>query len=514
MNKILTILVLLFAFNAFAQKDNTLKEANNNFNIGNFNDALKGYLTVIKDNPDDVKINYRIGVCYLNSNIDKSEAIPYLEKAIKDEDANPNTAYLLGRAYHFAYRFNDAIKMYQQFKKQSKGTNFNINDVEHQIEYCYNAIELMKFPLDVEFDNLGIKINSEYPDYYPFVPIDESFLMFNSKRDDGSEKLPNNQFFSEVYVSKVKNGVYTTAKKVDQNINTLNGNEEVIGMSSNGKYVLFYFDNDENYGDIFIAEYDGISVSNLEKLPKVVNSKSHEIAATINTDGNVIYFASDREDGYGGVDIYMSRKLPNGKWGPAQNLGPTINTDRDEDFPNLSPDGKALYFSSKGHTSMGGYDIFKADWNNTKKTWTAVKNVGYPINTPEDNMNFRISENGRTGYISALREGGYGDLDVYAVTFNEVDPNYTVVKGYVTSTDTTKKIKDVFLSVIDKQTDEIYGDYLTNPVTGRYIMILPPGNYNLLVEVPGFEIHTEDISILGKGSYRAEIKKNIALKPE
>ena len=517
MNRIVLLtLVMLFSYTVLsAQEKLTIKQANELFNDGNFHGALDAYLLLLETTPDDAKLNYRTGVCYLNTNIDKSLSISYLEKVLTLKDINPNTYYLLGRAYHFGYRFKDAIKMFEKFKTQEKGNATNVNDVDKQIEYCYNAIEIMKFPLDVTFENLGANVNSSGPDYYPFVAKDESILVFNAKKDDGSAVKPDGSFYSEVYLSEVKNGVFSKARKLDQNINTLGGSEEIVGLSANGDFMIFYFDNEQSFGDLHAAEYNSSKgVFELEKLPKEINTKNHEIAASISKFGNTIYFASNREGGYGGVDIYVSRKLPNGAWSPAQNLGPTVNSKYDEDFPNISPDNKTLYFSSKGHTSMGGYDIFKATWDPIKRNWADVKNVGFPINTPEDNMNYRESKTGRTGYISALREGGLGDLDIYSVTFNEVDPQYTVLKGYVTPKDTNQIIKDVFISVLDLQTDDLYGSYMTNPKTGRYIIILPPGKFNVLVEVPGYEFYTEDVEIYGKSSFRSVIKKNFVLKKE
>lgn len=512
---LLSLIVFSSLVSANAQDKLSVKQANELFNDGNFNEALDAYLLLLEDNAEDAKLNYRTGVCYLNTNIDKSKAVPFLEKVLTLKDVNPNTYYLLGRAYHFAYRFNDGIKMYEQFKTLNKGNTINVEDVDKQIEYCYNAIEIMKFPLDVTFENLGPNINSSGPDYFPFVPKDESILVFNSKRDDGSSLRPDGSFYSEVYMSEVKNGVFSKARKLDQNVNTLEGSEEIVGLSTNGDFMLFYFENELSFGDLHIAEYNTVDgVFEVEKLPKVINTKNHEIAASVSRFGDAIYFASNREGGYGGVDIYVSRKLPNGAWSPAQNLGPTVNSEYDEDFPNISPDNRTLYFSSKGHTSMGGYDIFKATWDPVKRNWADVKNVGYPINTPEDNMNYRESKTGRTGYISALRDGGLGDLDIYSVTFNEVDPQYTVLKGYVTPKDTNQIIKDVFISVLDLQTDDLYGSYMTNPRTGRYIIILPPGKFNVLVEVPDYEFYTEDVEIYGKSSFRSVIKKNFVLKKE
>lgn len=510
MRNILLFTLFLFINIAIAQEV-TSKIASENFNQGDFNLALKNYLELVKQEPENSKYNYRIGVCYLNTNIDKAKAVSYLEKTLQLPEPDANTYYLLGRAYHFAYRFNEAIKMYEQFKANNNGTPENVIDVEKQIEYCYNAIELMKFPLDVTFKNLGQNINSRYRDYYPFVAKDESFLIFNSKREDGSSKQTDGTFTSEVYFSKTKNGELGKVRKLDQNINTLSGNEEIVGMSPDGDFLIFYFENEKNFGDLFIAEFENEEIKNLQKLPKSINSKNHEIAASVSKNGDAIYFASDLEGGFGGVDLYISLKLPNGEWAPVQNLGPSINTPFDEDFPNITADGRSLYFSSKGHTSMGGYDIFKASWDPVKRIWSDVKNVGFPINTPEDNTNFRESENGRTGYLSALRAEGLGDYDIYSVTFNEVEPEYTVIKGFVSTQDTANIIKDVFISVLDLQTDELYGSYLTNPITGRYIIILPQGKFNLLVEVPGFKMHSENIEVLGKSDFRSVIKKDFIL---
>ncbi|HEU4717912.1 MAG TPA: hypothetical protein VFU15_08755 [Bacteroidia bacterium] len=496
------------------------KTAADKFKAHNYDEALVDYLDLLEDDPKNMDYNYRIGVCYLNTNVNKAKAIPYLEVVTRQDKYEPDAMYLLGRAYHFAYRFDDAIRCYNTFKTNGKGTAENLADVDREIQNCYNAKELMKYPLNVTFENLGSSLNSPFPDYYPFVPADESFIVYNTKRsDNGNFRQPDGSYYSTVYISRESDGGFLKGKNIGAPIATDDGNVEVCGLSANGNYLLLYYDNDQETGDIYISEWD--KTKNMYKKPvrlddNINSTKGYEIAATITNDGNTIYFASDRPGGYGGMDIYVCNKLPNGKWGPAKNLGPEINTAYDEDFPSLSPDGKTLYFSSKGHSSMGGYDIFKTDYDDATANFTGVKNLGYPINTPEDNSNFRISENGRYGYVAMRRDDGLGDLDIYRVTFNDVEPNYSVVAGQIRFSDETKKIpyNEVFITVTNHKTNEIVGNYVPNGNTGRYIMILGPGDYDVSIDAPGFAAYAETINIFDKSSFKPEIDKDFQLKAQ
>lgn len=490
-----------------AQDKTTFKSANKYFNEGDFKQALTAYLLLLEADGNDQKLNYRIGVCYLNTNIDKPQAIPYLEKVINTAAPSSNLYYLLGRAYHYAYRFNEAVEMFNSSKFLISNDLEFLIEVEKQIEYCYNAIEMMKFPLNVTFQNLGLSINTPQSDFHPFIPKDESFLIYNTKREDGDKKLLNGSYRSKIYRSNVVKGTFSKAKKIIE-IDRNEEFDEVIGLSANGRYLLF-----RKEEDLYKAEYQGRKVKNIEKLPETINSKMNEFSGSISSNGEVIYFSSDRAGGYGGIDIYVAQKLPNGTWGAAQNLGGELNTEFDDDFPNISPDGKTFYFSSKGHTSIGGYDIFKASWNREKGRWSDVKNIGYPLNTPEDNINYRSSNSGRTGYISAVRKDGYGDLDIYSVTFNGVAPDYSILKGYVNNINSSDPIKEAVISVVDLDTNKKYGSYMTNPASGRFVLILPPGNYKMIVEVTGYEVYAENVEIFGKGSRKNLIEKNIYLIP-
>lgn len=499
---------------SFAQKGD-FELASDHLSVGNFEAALDEFLLLLENNPGDPKISYRVAVCYLNINADEIKAIPYLDTVLAKGKHDNNAFYLMGIAYHYARRFDDAIKMFEKFNKAGGGTAASTAEANKRIEYAQNAKELMKFPMDVKFENLGPNINSIYSDYYPFVPIDESFIVFNSRRNDGSKRFDNGSFASNVYSSKVEKGEFQKVSPLPKNINTSDGNEEVVGLSALGDIMLLFMENKNTTGELFITtENEDHTFGKPVLLEETINSKDLEIAATISKDGTILYFASDRKGGYGGTDIYMSKKLPIGGWGPAQNLGPEINSPFDEDFPNISPDGKTLLFSSKGHTSMGGYDIFASTWNPSTKKFENVRNFGQPINTVHDDTNLRLSESGRHGYIAAIRPEGLGDYDIYRVTFNDMDPKFTVMKGMVRSTDPSKKMDDLFISVTEKKSGDVFGDYLPNFNTMRYIIILPPGEYQLTAEAGGFKTLSENIKILDKSSFQAEIDRDIVLSPK
>jgi tetratricopeptide (TPR) repeat protein len=522
LKKVLSFLLFLFVLPAFliaGEGKITPRKANELYQQQNYSEALEYYKYLIKADEKNIQYNMRIGVCYLNTYINKSLAIPYLKTVIDLDalDQNVNYAiayYLLGKAYHYNQQFDEAIKTLEKFLEQENITAEDAEFAKQKIQFCFNAKELVKYPVEVEFQNLGKEINSEYADYYPHVPADESFLIFNSKRDNYADKLYNGSYASNVYVSEVKDGKYKNAKLIGGKINTKYYNEAIIGMSANGRDGIFYIDNEDDLIDLYLGEIKDMSVLNVEILNPKYNSNDLEIAASVSADGQTLYIASKRKGGYGGSDIYRAQKLPTGHWGELENLGPEINTPYDDVFPNISPDEKTLYFSSEGHTSMGGLDIFKAEWDSKQRKWTAIKNIGYPINTPEDNMNFRVSTTGKYGYISAFRPGGYGDLDIYRVDFNEIDPRYTVIAGKIYAVNTNQIFEDVEINVHSNDDDSFFGTYLPNNVSGRYVIILPPGNYTLSLQAEGYQEVSEDFEILDKSDYRTFISQDLVLKPK
>lgn len=477
----------------------------------NYKEALDEYLLVLERDPEDIKVNYNAGLCLLNSDYDKIKSLPYFQKVVFYDDEAATVYYLIGKAYQSDMRFDRAIENFNKYiEYYSSIDEFSVEEAEIEIEYCENAYQLIKFPRECVYENLGEHINSPYPDYFPFVTMDESFVVFTSKRDDGSTKLPDGTFSSNIYYSKVENGEYTDAVHMPGADNKPSESEVVIGMANDGKNMLLMKGEEGISGDIYEADFANDQLENLVPLgPRINSEDSREIAATYGTDRNTVYFVSDRDGGYGGTDIWIAKKLPTGAWGVPYNAGPSINTERDEDFPNLSPDGKTLFFSSKGHFSMGGFDIFQAKWDADSNAFVNPRNIGYPVNSVDDDMNYRQSASGRYGYISALRPEGYGDYDIYRLTISEVDPEYTVLRG-VLSAD-KGELSGTAITVTNLATGELEGNYTPNQNTQRYVIILPPGEFDVYITADDREPVAFTVKVLGKSSFQPEVVRDIMM---
>lgn len=486
----------------------TYKKAEYLLEIGNFKDALKIYQTLLQKNVNSANLNFKIGFCYLNIATQKAKSIPYFEFAAKNisekykvdnpkETKAPIEAlFYLGQAYRVNYRFDDAKKTFNTLKKQlSRDKKKFIPLIEHEIDYCNVAKKLIKTPVEMTVSNLGKEINSKYTEHSPVLSGDEKTLIFTSKRKTTQENqsLENERYHEDIFISEFENGKFQKAKPISPNINTL-GNEASIGLSFDGKKLLIYKDDKQN-GNIYVSEKILNNWSVPVPIAANINSKYRETHASVSFDQNEIYFTSDRKGGYGGLDIYSVKKLPNGKWGKPQNLGPHINTPYDEEGPYLHPDGASLFFASKGHKSMGGFDIFVSHYDKKNKKWGKPQNIGYPINTPDDDVFYIPSVDGRRAYYASYANNSLGEYDIFRIDLSDSHiRNQTVITG-VAKLKSGEKMQDPIVT-ISSMNDDLIGIYTPDENDKKFLAILPCGkNYKVLFEAANTDSFEKIISV-------------------
>ncbi len=524
--KYLKLTLLFFAVNIALIKaqSNAQKYSDADFHLlnKNFALALPLYLDVLSSDVNNANLNYKVGVCYLNSasTDNKKKAIPYLEQAVKsinnnyeefsqtEKKSSPEALFELAKAYHNDYKFDDAIKNFELYKAAIGAKNSPVSkDIDRRIEMCNNGKELIKTPQNITIVNLGDSVNGEYPDYAPVISADEGTLIFTTRRKGGTtdELTEENMYYEDIYISsKNKNGEWAKAKPIGSNINTA-GHEASIGLSADGQQLFIYrstFDkNDNGKGDIYKSDLNGDVWTVPQKLGSDINTPdSWETSAALSSDGQTLYFVSDRKGGLGGRDIYKCVKLPNGEWSAAQNLGTPINTAEDEDGPFIHPGGKELYFASKGHKSMGGFDIFfsQKSEDETGIKWSEPLNIGYPINTTDDDVFFVTSTDGKRAYYSSFNDAGYGEKDIYQISLvDQTEKALAVIKGYMKMYDGKPLPFDSKISVYNADTKELLKiDTKPNSKTGKYLVVLPTNKkYTLVYEVPGCDKATRELAL-------------------
>jgi outer membrane protein OmpA-like peptidoglycan-associated protein len=425
---ILFLVVLFFGQAAFAQgADEMLVEnADIQYGFGSKRDAGEIYRNAVEINPSNVRANYMAGICYLET-ITKEKALKYLLKAYElDPNVSPDILNLIATAYHLGEKFDKAIAFYEYYKEDVKvktGTVYNrdkanriISETNKKINECKNGKDLLRKPVYVKIESVGTGINSEDPEYAPAINRDETIMIFTGRRDPNMSPLKDrdNMFFEDMYISRKVGNEWSPL----ENLSVINSpyHEASISLSADGKQLLLY--KDENAGDIYVSNQlkDG-KWSTPKSIGNNVNTEFKESSASISPDGKLLFFSSDRPGGQGGMDIYVSPLLSGNKWGAPTNLGPKINTEFNDESPVLDYDGKTLYFSSKGHKGMGGYDIFKSEFDSTRNEWTEPVNLGYPINTPDNDTYFVTTADGKRAYYASVKDHlGVGDLDIFMLS--------------------------------------------------------------------------------------------------
>jgi outer membrane protein OmpA-like peptidoglycan-associated protein len=504
--------------------------------------AIPFYKDAHKFNPNCADLNFRLGSCLLASE-EKFEALPYLEKAkaifpMEYEEMD----FYLGQSLHLAYRFEEAIEKYKAFQSTSKVGSKDYAITSKKIQECRNGMKLIETPIRVWVDNLGPKINTDHAEYAPVISADDKVMFFTGRRPDGTSEDRDEfgKYFEDVFYVKNENREWVDATNIGAPINTADHNA-TVNLAADGRSILMYNGISKKEGKILISTVneDG-SWNEPVSIGDNINSEYHEESASLSFDEKTIYFTSDRPGGMGMHDIYVAEfDDATNTWGEPEMLD-GVNTKYDERGVYFHPDGKTLYYSSSGHNTMGGLDIFKSELNEEGE-WSKPMNIGYPINTPDDDIYFVVAGNQRTAYYSSYQKGGYGEKDIYKLTFlgdpkdpelasdddlmagiddpmddflsnpddNMEEANMAILSGTIRDAATQETlISDVKL--IDNTTKDVVGQ-ITTDKDGNYVFPIESGkDYALSVKKEGYIFYSENFSIEESEGFR-KFTKNVDL---
>ncbi len=494
----LSFILLIFS-NALCQQDYSTK-GELLFKEGKYYEAAKYFEKALETNDNSISLYLQLARSYLLVS-PRSKSLKYILKAIElSKEPTLEMYYILGRAYHVNNEFDLAIEYY----KESDPNKMNFNNIRKLTMECLYAKKYFSNPISVDIINAGTTINTEQQEYLPYITADHKQLFFTSTKLDVGLSNSNEYLLQEdIFTSKFSKDKWTTPTLINS-LSEQDGHDACVGISEDGQTMFVY--KGVNGGDLYTSELDGSSWGKIKSLP--FNTEGFEGAASLSPDGLTLYYVhsvgstADR-------DIYTCTRTLGGKWSKAEPLK-QINTEFDDDSPFIHPDGKTLYFSSRGHSSMGGYDIFrtirKEDGN-----WTEPENVGYPINSTADDLYFVLSANGLLGFYSSDKEGGYGKQDIYAIKLTKnSDYALELLTGEIK--DEKGNAIEADIMVTDNFNHELIARFKSNSDNGKFLISLPCGkNYGIHIEKDGFIFHSENAQLECQEGFK-EINKDIRLK--
>lgn len=506
--------LFLLSATVYAQGNKSLAEAERYFAVKSYDGALPKFLEAIAAGEKDPMIHYKVGVCYqkspeLNEQI---KAIPYFEYAIKNGQGLPTLLYYeLGAIYLKDENLLKAIENFTKFREVSnKSDKKAMAQADEAIKTCHNAQILMSVPRNFKVNHFNSMVNTKYTEYNPVVSADESVMAYTALRPNTGKSRTGDKFIEEIYIAYNANGSWSEPKVIpiahEYNVGT-------AGMSPDGQKMLIFMGGATDPGGLYQITKAGETWSKAGLLTPNLNTPKYlESTASITPDGKTIYFASDRLAGQGGLDIYKTILQANGNWSTPVNLGASVNSKANEDAPFIHPDQKTLFFTSDGHNSMGGRDIFVSRL--TGSVWNSPENMGYPVNTTANDNYFTLIADGTRAYFSSDRKGGQGGQDIYFLDMPPESSNIplTMIKGKILNAETGKPMATK-IYLIDNDTDKKL-DFVYNPdpETGNYLVILPPAkNYDMVIESEGFLPYTLNINIPNQ-TYFYELYQMINLK--
>lgn len=445
----LAFLLLLIAGSAFSQSSavkKLYKTAEQAMERNDHATALTAYSKILESEPDNQEALFNIGVCKFNlNNTDHSSLTYFMKSKYKVADSH----FYMGKIYYQQDSLEKALNEFYYFKIHNADEGFVLSDAADQwIKTCETELK-EKAHHDVM--NMGANINSSYDESFPVIRTDDESLYFTSNRNSGGDEMFSSQKINDVWIKATTLNELPLAK-----------NDICVAFSPNGNEALILRnDAAKKSADLYLSSYLDMRWSEPEKLGAAINSEFNEGYACFLADGTEIIFSSDRPGGYGGKDLYKIVRFVNGKFSLPFNLGPNVNTDKDEDFPFIDKKTNALYFSSNGHNSMGGYDVFRCAHNTENNLWMQAKNLGVTVNSPSDDMHFIKVDYRERGYFTSNRPGGTGGSDIYQVDFRQSPEQVVYCKLYIDKRDSAAT-KDLHLSLFNYDSEKNEGIYRPN----------------------------------------------------
>ncbi len=433
--------------------------------------ALDFYKKAVSVNPHNSYTNFQVGAIYFVTDSFKIRALPYFQNTIKYsppgiDDTIVDAYYYMAYCYMLRERYDSAAMCFRQYEGHLDNVRMNkeaFREVNTNLGVCKMAPAILKRDPDSTawlisgkkqptFVKVAQKeINTQFPEYSEIVYGNDSSMLFTSRRPSSQKgKLDDitGRYFEDTYISKKDSNGYWSPPSLfakQLNIPPKKLNMATVSLSDDGNTLLIY-----RNGDILQSDKTNGQWSNPRNLSKDIKKlkKYYVPSAFISQDGSRLLLVSDAKGGYGNRDIYMCTRDANGSWSDPKNLGPVINTSDDEDAPYLMPDNKTLFFSSKGHGGLGGYDIFVSHMD-SNGNWSAPQNLGAPINSPADDIYFIYKNEEQKGYFSSSRISGMGDMDIYSFAFTCDDIDNTFLKGKVTADSKDGTMPSVSIALTD-----------------------------------------------------------------
>lgn len=460
---------------------------------------LANQLYLLLDSASNLNIKYKIGNCYLNIPGEKEKSIPYLEDAIKtasyesktesfkEKNAPLDAYFSLAKAYLITNQLEKALNTLQTFNKlaretTTKGGMKNLEYIEQQIQACKNAIQFKENPVVFSKKSMGSDFSQGSINDNPAVSFDGNTIVYTEHRG-----IVNAIFYSKKERGKWQSPIEITA--------ALNAGEDCSSSSLNSDGTeLFLYKTDNYDGAIYSSNFVDGAWTPIKKLNKNINTKFYESHASISSDGKKLYFTSNRDGGQGNLDIYVSEKDATGDWGLAVNLGAAINTPFNEDTPYITANDSILYFCSEGHSSMGGFDNFKS--RKTGTAWNTPVNIGFPLNTTDDDKFFQPINNGQNAYYSMTTD--YKKKEIFYLGMGNTNVNELFeIKGKFSLRDTIITFnKNYSIHLINKTSGDTVDVGFPNKYSGLYSFTVTPGKFRLFYKGLGYITHVIDTAIL------------------